>query len=153
MANAYSQIYVHLVFVVKYRDALLRPEIQPFVFGLLGNLFNENHCKTIAVNGVEDHVHALVSMKPLIALSDLTRIVKARSSKFINDRGLTPQRFEWQPGYGSFSIGYRDRDNVIHYIRNQHQRHLRQTFLDEYIELLTENGILFSPEYLFTEPV
>ena len=153
MANSYTQIYVHAVFAVKYRQALLTEDIQSSVFGVIGQLFNEHNCKTVQVNGVEDHVHALFRMKPVIALSVVMQAIKAKSSLYINDTHLTPERFEWQQGYGAFSLETRQLDTTIRYILNQHARHRTQPFLDEYIELLRENGILFSPEFLFTDPV
>jgi REP element-mobilizing transposase RayT len=153
MANSYTQLYVHAVFAVKYRQALLTEEIQSSVFGVIGQLFNEHKCKTVQVNGVEDHVHALFRMKPVVAVSDVMQAIKAKSSLYINATHLTPERFEWQEGYGAFSLGTRQLDATMRHILDQHRRHRTQPFLDEYIELLTENGILFSPEFLFTEPV
>ncbi len=102
MANTYAQVIIHAVFAIKYRKSVLHTGWRENVFGVIGNLINECGCKTIIVNGVEDHVHCLFLLKPAIAISELMKIVKAKSSKFINDQGLTHQRFEWQVGYGVF---------------------------------------------------
>lgn len=153
MANSYTQIYIHAVFAVKYRQALLTEEIQSSVFGVIGQLLNEHKCKTIQVNGVEDHVHALFELKPVMPLSDVMKAIKAKSSLYINSTQRTPERFEWQQGYGAFTLGLRELDKTTHYILTQHSRHRTQPFLNEYIQLLTENGILFSPEFLFSPPV
>jgi REP element-mobilizing transposase RayT len=92
-------------------------------------------------------------MKPVVSLSDVMQAIKAKSSLYINATQLTPERFEWQQGYSAFAVGTGQLDKTIRYILNQHQHHRNQRFLEEYAELLTENGVTFSPEHLFTEPV
>ena len=103
MANTYHQIYLQTVFAVKYRKAMLNKEWRSTVLGVIGNLVNEAGCKTLIVNGVEDHVHCLVGLKPVVSVSELLKTIKAKSSKYINDNNLTTSRFEWQEGYGVFS--------------------------------------------------
>jgi REP element-mobilizing transposase RayT len=105
MANTYHQICIHTVFAVKYRQATLQPDWQSRLWAVIGNLLNEEGCQTILVNGVEDHVHCFFSLKPVLALSEVMKAVKAKSSKWINDQNLAPARFEWQEGYGAFSYG------------------------------------------------
>lgn len=119
MANTHHKVYLQLVFAVKYRKAVLDKTWRKDVFAVMGNLVNETGCKNIIVNGVEDHVHILVSLKPSVSISDLLKTVKAKSSKYINDHQLTPERFEWQRGYGVFSYSQSGVDNVFKYIANQ----------------------------------
>ena len=106
MANTYSQVYVQCVFAVKYRDAIIRQEWRQTLLGLIGNRINETGCKTIIVNGVEDHVHCFVGLKPNLSISELMKAVKAKWSKYINDDQLVKRWFEWQEGYGVFSYGH-----------------------------------------------
>jgi len=89
----------------------------------MGNLINETNCKTIIVNGVEDHVHCFVGLKPAVSASELMKIVKAKSSKYINDHSLTRERFEWQTGFGVFSYSQIDIERVFKYIQNQEEHH------------------------------
>src|SRR5258708_2186955 len=103
MANTYHQIYLQMVFAVKYRKAVIDKSWKSQFFGVIGNLINEAKCKTIIVNGVEDHAHCFVGLRPVVSVSDLMKTVKAKSSKYINDHSLTEQHFEWQEGYGVFS--------------------------------------------------
>jgi len=103
MANTYHQIYLQTVFAVKYREALIKEEWRATLFAVIGNLINEANCKTIIVNGVADHVHCFIGLKPVVSVSELMKTVKAKSSKYINDHSLTANRFEWQEGYGVFS--------------------------------------------------
>ena len=153
MANTYHQIYMQTVFAVKYRKAVLAKAWRSQVFGVIGNLINEANCKTIIVNGVEDHVHCFLGLRPAISVSELMKAVKAKSSKYINDHKLTPERFEWQEGYGVFSYHQSLVDTVFKYIRNQEEHHRVQTFGDEYLGLLNEFKIEYDEQYIFHELV
>ena len=151
MANTYHQIYLQAVFAVKYRAAVLDKTWRSKVQGVIGNLINETGCKTIIVNGVEDHIHCFVGLRPAVAVSELMKIVKAKSSKYINDHSLTKERFEWQEGYGVFSYRQRDVGQIYKYIQNQEAHHAKQTFRDEYLELLKEFEIGYDEQYIFQE--
>ena len=131
MANTYHQIYLQMIFAVKYRKATIDKSWKEKLFGVIGTLINENNCKTIIVNGVEDHVHCLIGLKPVVPISELMKAVKAKSSKYVNDHSLTPHRFEWQEGYGAFSYSQSGVDAVYKYIQNQEEHHKKQTFRDE----------------------
>lgn len=151
MADTYHQIYLQIVFAVKYRAAVLDKSWRNQVFAVIGNLINEANCKTIIVNGVEDHVHCFVSLKPVVSVSELMKTVKAKSSKYINDHQLTKERFEWQEGYGVFSYSQTHNDNVYHYIKNQEEHHKKQFFKDEYVGLLKEFNVSYDEQYIFED--
>ena len=153
MANTYHQIYLQTVFAVKYRKAELDKAWRSQVFGVIGNLINEANCKTLIVNGVGDHVHCLLGLRPVVSVSELMKTVKAKSSKYINDHKLTPERFEWQEGYGVFSYHQSLLDTVFKYIQNQEEHHKAQTFGDEYLRLLKEFKIEYDEQYLFQKLV
>jgi len=151
MANTYHQIYLQTVFAVKYRNALLHKSWREKLQGVIGNLINETGCKTIIVNGVEDHMHCFVGLRPVVSVSELMKTVKAKSSKYINDHNLTTERFEWQEDYGVFSYRHRDVDQIYKYIQNQEAHHQKQTLKDEYLELLKEFEIGYDDQYIFQE--
>ena len=151
MANTYHQIYLQMVFAVKYRRAVLGKTWRHQLQGVLGNLINETGCKTIIVNGVEDHMHCFVNLRPAVSVSDLMKVVKAKSSKYINDRKLTQQRFEWQDGYGAFSYRQRDVQQIFNYVLNQEEHHRTKTFREEYLDLLKEFDISYDEQYIFHE--
>lgn len=153
MANTYHQIYLQTVFAVKYRNAVIDKTWRGQLFGVIGNLINEANCKTILVNGVEDHVHCLIGLKPVISVSELMKTVKAKSSKYINDHSLTAERFEWQEGYGVFSYGQSQLDMIYKYIQNQEAHHGKQSFKDEYVEFLRKFKIEFDEKYVFQDLV
>ncbi|OBX24583.1 REP element-mobilizing transposase RayT [Gelidibacter algens] len=151
MANTYAQIYLQFVFAVKYRKALIHPIWKVELNGVIGNLINKTGCKTYIVNGVEDHMHCLVSLRPSVSPSELMKSVKAKSSKYINDHKLTAQRFEWQRGFGVFSYSKVAVDNVFKYIERQEKHHKRETFKEEYLKLLKEFEVEYDEAYLFED--
>jgi REP element-mobilizing transposase RayT len=151
MANTYDQVHIQVVFAVKYRKAVLEKEWRETVFGVIGNLINETGCKTIIVNGVEDHVHCLIGLKPSISISDLMQIVKAKSSKYINDNKFLLDRFEWQVGYGVFSYSKSHVHRVYKYIANQEEHHRKQTFKEEYLADLKALEVPFDERYVFED--
>lgn len=151
MANTYHQIYLQTVFAVKYRNAVIDKAWKQTLFGVIGNLINETNCKTIIVNGVEDHVHCFLGLKPVVSVSELMKTVKAKSSKYINDHSLTKERFEWQEGYGAFSYSQSSVNAVYKYIFNQEEHHKKQTFRDEYLDFLNRFKVEYDEQYIFKD--
>lgn len=149
MAGTYSQIYIQVVFAVQGRQNLLQKEWRQEVFKYMAGIIRNKGQKPIIVNGVEDHVHAFVGLKPATALSDLVRDVKNNSSNFINDHKWIKGRFNWQEGYGAFSYSHSHIGDVYNYILNQEQHHAKQTFKDEYMDFLKKLEIEHDVKYLF----
>lgn len=149
MSNTYHQVYIQAVFAVKYRGALINNECKSKILSVIGNLINETGCKTIIVNGTDDHVHCLLGLKPTISISELMKIVKGKSSRFINDHQLTKCKFEWQEGYGVFSYSKSHIDAVYKYIANQEAHHKKQNFKDEYSSLLNKYNVDFDKKCVF----
>lgn len=149
MANTYSKMYIQTVFAVKYRRAVIERRWRPELMAVIGNLINETGCKTIIVNGVEDHVHCFFVLRPSICVSEVMKNVKAKSSKWINDNGFLSDRFEWQGGFGTFSYSQSHIDNVFKYIQNQERHHSKKAFISEYEEMLIKHGIDFDEQYIF----
>jgi REP element-mobilizing transposase RayT len=118
---------------------------------MTGIVQNYNH-KLLAINGVKDHVHLLVGMRPTQSMADLMKHVKGDSSEWINKKRFVKGQFEWQDGYGAFSYSKDRVPYVINYIWNQEQHHQKISFLDEYKALLREFEIDFDEKYLFKEP-
>jgi REP element-mobilizing transposase RayT len=149
MANTYTQIYLQIVFAVQGRQCLIRPEHQEELYKYMTGIVRQRNQKLIAINGVADHVHLLIGMKPDIALSDLVRDVKAGSSNFINGQRWVRGRFNWQEGFGGFSYGHSQLATVIRYIQNQPAHHQQRSFKNEYLTLLRKFDIAFQEEYVF----
>jgi len=149
MPNTYSQIYLHTVFTVKGRENLLPKKIRQQLFTYIIGIMKSRNQTTIAINGVEDHIHMLFRLRPNQRISDLMKEVKAGSSRFINQQQLIKGKFAWQEGYGAFSCGRKDVESVSKYIHDQEEHHKRHDFKEEYIGLLKEHGIDFEEQYLF----
>jgi REP element-mobilizing transposase RayT len=149
MANTYTQIYIHIVFAVEGRQNLIKPEYNDELQKYITGIVSGQKQKLITINNMPDHLHLLVGLLPDVALSDLMRDVKAGSSKFINERHWVAGRFSWQEGFGAFSYSRSQFGTVIRYIENQQEHHSRQSFSDEYIELLEKFGVQYDRRYIF----
>jgi REP element-mobilizing transposase RayT len=103
----------------------------------------------LAINGVSNHIHILLNIKPNIALSDLVRDIKANSSRFVNEKGFVRGKFSWQEGFGAFSYSISQLDDVIQYIQNQEEHHKETSFKDEYLKYLKRFEIEFDENYVF----
>jgi putative transposase len=149
MANTYSQIYIQVVFAVKHRAAIINTEWEERLFQYITGIVQNKGQKMLAINGMPDHIHFLLGLKPDCCLSDLIREVKKASNEFINDHKLTPTKFYWQDGFGAFSYSRSQIDSVVKYILNQKEHHKKKTFKEEYLEFLKKYEIEYNEKYLF----
>jgi putative transposase len=149
MANTYTQLNMHVVFSVKGRENMLPSKIRPEIFKYISGILTNHNQYPLAVNGYKDHVHVFFEMQPTISLSDIVRIVKSNSSKWINENKMIQGKFSWQEGYGGFSYSRSQRNNVIQYIMKQEDHHKKKTFREEYLELLKAFEIDFNEQYVF----
>ena len=136
MAGTYSQIYIQVVFAVQGRQNLLQKERRDEVFKYMVGIIRNKGQRPIIVNGVEEHGHVFVGLKPSMALSDLVRDIKNNSSNFINHQAWIKGTFSWQEGYGAFSYSHSQIAYVYDYILNQEKHHNKPTFKEEYIDFL-----------------
>ena len=128
MANTYTQINMHVVFSVKGRENILSVKIRPDIFKYISGILSNIEQFPLAVNGYKDHVHLFFEMQPTKSLSDIVRVVKTNSSKWINENRFIAGKFSWQEGYGGFSYSRSQRNNVIQYIIKQEEHHKEKTF-------------------------
>lgn len=149
MPNTYSQIYIHLVFSVKGRSSLISQKWKEDLYKFISGIISNRSQKLLIINGMPDHIHLLVGVKPNCSLSDLVRDIKAGSSKYVNDHKWVIGRFEWQEGFGAFSLGQSQLDDIFSYIRNQEEHHQKKSFMEEYKEFLKLYQVDYKTEYLF----
>ena len=151
MANTYNQIYIHLVFAVKYRDAVIsqswRQELYKYITGLIGN---RGH-KVYAIGGMSDHIHILISLSPKQSISELVLEIKRASTSWIKEKGYVKCQFAWQEGFGAFSYGMSQIDNVVRYIQNQEIHHAKRSFRNEYVSFLELFNVEYNEKYIFHE--
>ncbi len=147
MAQTLVKIYIHVVFSTKNRDDLILPVIEDELFSYLGGILRKYNSVLIAANGTENHVHLLISQSKNVALSDLLRELKKASSLWIKTKGHDFGNFQWQAGFGAFSIGQSQIENVKNYIAKQKEHHQTVVFEDEYRKFLQRYEIDFDEKY------
>ena len=147
--GVYTQLYVQLVFAVKNRDAVLDKNIRSRVFEYMSGIINEMKHKSIIVNGVSNHVHIFIGLNPAISVSDTVHDIKRSSSLFINREKLCRGKFAWQEGYGGFTYGKSQVEQVYNYILNQEVHHKKVTFREEYIQFLKKFEAEYDDRFLF----
>ena len=149
MPQSLAKILVHLVFSTKNRALLLPQEsfgpLHKYAYGI----FEEQRCHMIEMNNVADHVHALFDLHRTAAISDVVMHVKKGTSRWLKEQSPRFSECDWQDGYGAFSIGVSQRDDVVHYIRSQQVRHARVSFKDEFRVLLRKYEIQFDERYVW----
>lgn len=149
MANTYTQVFIHYVIATKHRMRFLTAEIQQEIYAYSAGLIKTLNCFLQGIGGMDDHLHLLVGLHPTLAVSELAQKFKANTSRFINEKGWYAGKFQWQEGFGAFSVSQSGLEQVRKYIRNQAEHHRRQSFAGEYEELLAKYGINYDKLYLF----
>lgn len=152
MSDTFTQIHIHAVAAVKYREALIRPAWKERLHQYITGIVQNNGHKLLSINTMPDHLHFFFGFRPTQSLADLMRLVKGESSEWINKERLTPRHFNWQSGYGAFSYARSQVHDVIHYIEHQEEHHRKKTFREEYREFLREFEVPFEEPYIFQEP-
>src|SRR5687767_993114 len=132
MANAYTQIYIHLIFAVKNRGGLIHDAWKDELYKYITGIIDRSKSKLLIINGMNDHIHIFLGYKPSISLSDLVKNIKVASSTWVNEKKFLNVKFAWQEGYGAFSYSQSHKDLVYNYILNQQAHHKRITFKEEY---------------------
>jgi REP element-mobilizing transposase RayT len=148
MATTFSNLLYHIVFSTKNRLPMIHDEIRGPLYEYMGGILRGEGGILLEVGGMPDHVHLLAKMKTNVAVSVMVKNIKGGSSKWLNERPGSQERFEWQAGYGIFSVSASLADRVRRYIRNQEEHHRRVTFREELITLLERNGIPYDERYL-----
>jgi len=124
VADTYTQLYIHFVFVVKNRDSHIHPSWEGNLYKYITGIIQNKSNKMIAINGMPDHLHLFIGFKPSKgAMKELVKVVKGESTKWINEKGYAKGKFRWQTGYAAFSYSHSHIDRVYHYIRKQKKHH------------------------------
>jgi len=132
---------MHCVFSTKERRRLITPDLKQRLYPYLGGIARENKMKALSIGGVEDHVHALLSIPSTISVAKAVQLLKGNSSKWIHETFPNLRLFEWQEGYGAFSISMSGLEDTTRYIQYQKQHHANLSFKEELIVFLEKHGI------------
>jgi REP element-mobilizing transposase RayT len=149
MANTYTQMYVHLIFAPKNREALIgkswKDKLEKYITGIVQNYKH----KMLAIGAMPDHIHIFIGYNVNHLIPDLVEEIKTSSNSWIKQNKLSKFHFEWQKGYGAFSHSRSQLDTVVKYVLNQESHHKKKSFKDEYLDILRKNDIEFKDEYVF----
>ncbi len=147
MSHTYTNLLTHIVFSTKERLPLITNEIKPELFAYIGGLVKELKGKPIIINGMSDHIHLLALLPQTISIAEAMRFIKANSSKWITQKFGKP--FEWQKGYGAFSVSRSGVSGVVEYIQNQEEHHRKFDFKTEFISFLRKNEVEYDENYFW----
>jgi REP element-mobilizing transposase RayT len=148
MAHTYSSSLFHCTWSTKERRPLITPEMQERLWAYLGGIAKQNDMRALAIGGVEDHVHVLLSLPSTMPIAKAVQLLKGGSSKWVHET-FPDKLFAWQEGYGAFSVGISQVDDTVAYIRGQAEHHQRRTFQEEFLAILEKHGIQYDPKYVW----
>ena len=149
MSHAYVSQLMHCVFSTKGRQKLITPELQERLWPYLGGIAREHKMKALVIGGIEDHLHLLLSLPSTMALAKAMQLIKGGSSKWIHDTFPEHRRFEWQEGYGAFSVSVTNQAKVSSYIDNQVRHHANKDFKEEFLHFLQMHDIEYDERYIW----
>jgi len=145
MSHSYPNNYVHVIYSTKDRKDLIPTKFEKRLYSFIASIAREHKIPLIAAGGMPNHSHLLFLLPATISLASAINIFKTNSSRFLHERGLA---FQWQNGYGAFSVSVSQIDGVIAYIRNQTDHHKKMTFEQEFLALLKKAGVPYDPKYV-----
>ncbi len=134
-----ASILVHYVFSTKNRTRSINTEMEARLWAYMGGIARTNNMKAVAIGGMPDHAHLLLSLHPSMAVDKAVQLIKTGSSKWMHEQGH--RNFGWQIGYGAFTIGMSQLDATVRYIANQKKHHARKSFAEEWQTFLERHGM------------
>ncbi len=149
MAHSYTKIMVHYIFSTKNRQKVITSDLEPRLWEYMGGIARKNDMKALAIGGIENHVHQLLSLPPTLAISKAIQLIKGGSSKWVHDTFPAHKDFEWQEGYGAFSVSMSRVEDTVSYIKNQKEHHRRRSFQEEYLDFLKKHSIEYDERYVW----
>jgi len=147
--SSYTQLLTHFVFSTKDRTPSITSDLRDDLYAYIVGILHGQNASCIEIGGICDHLHILARLHQDSAPSELMRVVKSNSSKWANERPNRRERFEWQTGFGAFTVSTSAKDAVAQYIREQEQHHAKLTFQEEFVLFLKRHGIDYNPQFLW----
>jgi len=149
MPNTYTQLYIQVIFAVQGRENFISEKFRVLLEKYMCGIITNNKSKPLAIYCNPDHTHILFGLHPNFSISEMSRDIKANSSKWINENKFIRGKFSWQEGFGAFSYSKSQIDAVAKYILNQPQHHKKSSFKEEYLAILKNSEIDYDEQYLF----
>ena len=138
--HSFNSCVVHCVWSTKNREPILTSDLRERLWPYLDGIAKENKIKAFAIGGTTDHVHMLLSLPATLSVAKAIQLLKGNSSKWLHETFPKMRSFEWQQGYGAFSIGISAVDSTIAYIRGQTNHHRARSFREEFQIMLDRHG-------------
>lgn len=149
MASTLTNLLYHIVFSTKRREPIITAPIRSDLYAYMGGIVRGEGGVLLEIGGMPDHVHLVTRFKSEPSVATMLKMIKSKSSQWLNDKPNRPGRFQWQTGYGAFTVSVSQLDNVRDYVQNQEQHHRRKTFQDEFRKLLEKHGIEYDERYVW----
>ena len=150
MPQSYTCLYYHIIFSTKRRLPLITTDLQQRLYDYIGGIIQHERERLTSAGGTNDHVHLLISLRAQTAVSDMLRLLKANSSKWVHETFADQRNFGWQDGYGAFSVSSSNVGRVRQYIAEQEQHHRHLSFQEEFVEFLKRHGVEYDERYIWT---
>jgi REP element-mobilizing transposase RayT len=149
MAGTYTQLNFHVVFSTKRREPLIKPRLRQDLYPYIGGTLRSQKCIPLEIGGMPDHIHLVIRLRPDKSMSELVRLIKANSSKWVDERPDRVGRFAWQAGYAAFSVSLSQLTGVREYVKTQESHHRKKTFQEEFTDFLNRHEIAFDERYVW----
>ena len=149
MAHSYIIIIVHYIFSTQDRRKIITPRLEKRLWAYMGGIARKNNMKALAIGGIQDHVHVLLSLPSTLSIAKAIKLIKGGSSTWVHETFFEYKDFKWQEGYGAFSISLSRANDTFRYINNQKEHHHTKTYEEEYLALLKQHGIRYDERYIW----
>lgn len=149
MPGTFTKLLFHVVFATKGRARMITPDIEPRLYEYLGGIVNSLNASPLRIGGYENHVHMLIRLRPSMDLSEIMRVVKSRSSRWVHESFPLHAAFRWQESYSAFTVSHSLSETVERYIAKQHEHHRTRTYEEELLALLRLNAVEYDERYLW----
>ena len=149
MANSYLKVFIHYVFSTKNHEPFISSAIEQRLWAYMANVAREINVEPLIINGTKNHAHVLVSLPTTVTIAQVVKKIKGVSSLWVSRTFEELSDFEWQIGYGAFSVSSYNLDMMFQYIKNQKEHHKEASFEEEYLHLFKENHIEYDEKYLW----
>ena len=149
MATTYTKLLYHIIFSTKRREPLISRGLRDDLYSYIGGILRARKGLLVEIGGMPDHVHLAIRIRPDVSVAEIVRLVKANSSKWVNERPEARGRFTWQEGYAAFSVSASQLPGVCRYLQSQEDHHRTKTFQEEYVEFLRRHDMEFDESHLW----
>lgn len=149
MPHTFTYLLTHVIFSTKDRKPYIDAELRPQLLAYMGGIVRELSGKALSINGTADHIHLLLWLPPTVSVTEVLRVLKTNSSRWVHEKWHSRRDFGWQVGYAAFSVSKSNLSTVVKYIANQEQHHRKMSFQEEFILYLRKHGIEYHEQNIW----